>query len=421
MFPILKLFIALYSSVFFLMTGLSLLNTFLSLRLSMEGISTQTTGVILTAYFMGLVCGTFFCKRVIRRVGHIRSFVAFCALTTVMVMVHGLYLSPFLWTGLRFVSGISNMGLFMVIESWLNECSGTDIRGRVFSIYMIMNYLGGSIGQTLLNAGDVETQTLYLVVGILMVLSIIPIALTHSIHPELPKAERIDLKTIIKKAPLGIMGCFATGLMTSAFYTMGPVFAHQIGLNVSRLSWFMTLTVLGGLVFQWPVGNFSDRFDRSLVLPALALIVSGICIVILAVPGNSFPLLLGLTTLFGGFIFTVYPVAVARAHDMFEPQDVVKVSSALLLAFGLGAVLGPVLASTFMNLNGSPYGFYYYYLCVSGLFGAGALVIRQREMVEIVPAEDQVDFVIMQETSTVAMHMDPRLETEEENHEEKGD
>lgn len=414
MFPILRPFIALYSSVFFMMTGLSLLNSFLSLRLSMEGVSIPVTGMILTTYYIGLVCGTFFCRNAIRRVGHIRSFAAFCAFTTVTVMVHGLYLSPFSWACLRFVAGVSNMGLFMVIESWLNGCSGTRVRGRVFSMYMIMSYLGGGIGQKLLNAGNVETQTLFLVVGIFLGMSIVPIALTHSIHPELPREERIDLRTIIRKAPLGIMGSFTTGLMTSTFYAMGPVFAYQIDMGVSRLSWFMTLTVLGGLVFQWPVGSFSDRFDRSLVLPALGLIVSAICVIILVIPGTSFPLLLGLTVLFGGFVFTIYPVAVARAHDMFEARDVVKVSSALLLAFGLGAAAGPVLSSSVMSLSGTPYGFYCYYLFVSGLFATAALVIRHREMVEIVPPEDQVDFVIMQETSSVAMHMDPRRETGEE-------
>ncbi len=414
MFPVLKPFIALYSAVLFMMTGLGLLNSYLSLRLSIEGVSTQMVSVVLTSYFIGLVVGTFVCKRMISSVGHIRSFAAFTAIATAMVMMHGLYISVPFWACLRFITGVSSMGLFMVIESWLNECADSQVRARVFSVYMIMGYLGGTIGQKFLNAGDAQSQTLYLVVGIFLVLGTVPVALTHSIHPELPRIEQISLKTIWRKSPIGIMGCFVAGLTNSAFYTMGPVFAHQIKLTVSQMSWFMALTVLGGLLLQWPVGTFSDRFDRSLVLPSLGLIVSAICIFIVLATRNSFGMLLVATTVFGGFIFTVYPVAVARAHDMFDAQDVVKVSSALLLSFGVGAVLGPLFASTVMILSGTPYGFYFYLIGVSSLYALITMAMRQKEGVQILPAEEQVDFVMMKKTSDVVMHMDPRQDIKED-------
>jgi len=408
MFPVLKSFIALYSSILFLLMGASLLNSYLSFRLSFEGFSTQITGLILTAYYLGLVVGAFYCKRMIRSVGHIRAFAAFAAVTTIVVMIHGIYVSAPLWAGLRFVTGVSNMGLFMVIESWLNECAEPKVRGRVFSIYMIMAYLGGALGQKLLTLGNVETQTMYLVIGISLALSIIPISLTHSIHPKLPRAEKIKLTTIFKKAPIGLIGCLTAGMMTSAFYTMGPVFANQINLNVSQMSWFMTLTVMGGLLLQWPVGTFSDRVDRSLVLPVLGFIVSGICILMVFFAQKSIAVLLGTTCLFGGFVFTLYPVAVARAHDLFDVEDVVKVSSALLLAYGVGSSLGPMAVSTVMTLSGSSYGFYFYFMGISSLYSVLTLLLRQKESVLILPAEDQGDFVMMKKTSSVAFHMDPR-------------
>lgn len=412
MFANVRPFIALYSAVMLLMTGIGLLNTYLGLRLSLEGLSTQATGLVLTAYFGGLIFGTFFCKRVIRSVGHIRAYAAFAAVTTSVVMVHGLLVSAPLWAGLRFCSGVANMGLFMVIESWFNECADPGARGRVFSIYMIMAYLGSGLGQQLLNIGDIHGQSIFLVVGIFLVLSTIPVAITHSIHPELPRMEQIGLKTIYRKAPIGMLGCFVTGLNTSAFYAMGSVFAHQINLPVSQVSWFMALTILGGLLFQWPVGALSDRFDRSLLLPILGIVLAAIAAFAATAGNGSLGLLLGSTALFGGFLFTIYPVSVARAHDIFEAQDVVKVSSALLLCFGTGAVLGPLLVSTVMTLSGTPYGFYFYYMATGGLFAVITLVMRQKECTRVIPPDDQVEFVIMKKTSMVALHMDPRQETD---------
>ncbi len=410
MYANIRPFVALYSSVTLMMMGLGLLNTFLGLRLSLEGVSTQVTGLVMSAYFVGLVAGTTYCRKIIRNVGHIRAFAAFIAVTTAVVMVHGLYTSPLLWAVLRFAAGISNMGLFMVIESWLNECAEPRFRGRIFSIYMIVTYLGSTVGQQLLNTGDVRGQALFLVAGVFLVLSTIPVAMTRSIHPKLPKVEQAALKTILKKAPIGMLGCFGSGLLHSAFYTMGPVFAHQIQLTVSQISWFMSLTVLGGLLLQWPVGMLSDRLDRSLVLPALGIILAVISLFLLLFSRYSLGILLGTTAVFGGIFFSIYPVAVARAHDIFEAQDVVKVSSVLLLCYGIGAMFGPILAAMVMSLTGTPYGLYFYMIAVSSLYAVVTLMLRQKESVRIVPVAEQVDFVIMETTSDVAMHLDPRLE-----------
>ncbi len=415
MYANIRPFIALYSSVTLMMMGLGLLNTFLGFRLSLEGVSTQVTGLVLSAYFVGLVAGTSYCRKMIQSVGHIRAFAAFTAITTAVVMVHGFYTSPLLWAGLRFVAGISNMGLFMVIESWLNECAEPKFRGRIFSIYMIVTYMGSTVGQQLLNVGDVRSQTLFLVAGVFVVLSTVPVAMTRSIHPKLPKVQQKALKTILRKAPISMLGCFGSGLLHSAFYTMGPVFAHQIQLSVGQISWFMTLTVFGGLMLQWPVGLISDRLDRSLVLPFLGIILAMISLVILVSTQHSLGLLLGTTTLFGGIFFSIYPVAVARAHDIFDAQDVVKVSSVLLLFYSIGAVFGPILSAAVMTLSGTPYGLYFYMIAVSGVYAGVTLLLRRKESVRIVPVDEQVEFVMMETTSDVAMHLDPRMEISPEH------
>ncbi|MFN2359168.1 MAG: MFS transporter [Desulfotignum sp.] len=374
-----KPFIALYTAVALLMMGLGLLNTYLGFRLSLEGVSTQITGLVLSAYFAGLVAGTTWCRKIIRSVGHIRAFSVFAAVTTAVVMIHGFYTSPLLWAGLRFVAGISNMGLFMVIESWLNECAEPAVRGRIFSIYMIVTYMGSTVGQQLLNVGDVHSQTLFLVAGMFVVLSTIPVAVTHTIRPRLPKIEQIAMKTIFAKAPIGILGCFASGMLHSAFYAMGPV---------AQISWFMTLTVFGGLVLQWPVGMMSDRLDRTLVLPGLGIILAMISIVILLSARYSFTMLLVATAIFGGVFFAIYPVAVARAHDIFDARDVVKVSSVLLLCYGIGAMFGPMLSSFVMAVSNTPYGLYFYLISISILYAVVTLLLRRKESVRIVPAED---------------------------------
>ena len=311
---------------------------------------------------------------------------------------------------LRFFSGIANFGLFMVIESWLNECTQNQTRGRVFSIYMTLTYMGIGIGQQILNFGDVGGQDLFLIAALLFSFSLIPVSTTRSVHPELPQPTRYTFKALFQVVPLAMLGCFAAGLVNSAFFSMAPVFGTKIGLSVFQLSWLMTTTVIGGFAVQWIIGIVSDRFDRTIILIVVPCLVALFSLVIMINNGISYYRLLIEMVIFGGLIFAVYPVAVARANDVFEGKDAVGVSSALLLCYSIGAVFGPILSSIIMTLLNTPYGLYVYWSLVSGVFAVITIYLKHKEKITIIEPAEQVNFVPMKNTSSVAMTMDPRTD-----------
>jgi MFS family permease len=406
---------ALFTSALFFLIGGGLLNTQLSLRMTQEGFSTPTIGITLACYFLGLVIGYFLCHRLIQRVGHIRSFAVFAASATLIIILHGLYISAFFWAFLRFFNGISNFGLYMVIESWLNECSQRQTRGRVFSVYMTLTYMGIGIGQLLINFGNGNGQNVLLIAALLFTLSLIPVSVTRSVHPELPQPAGYNFNALFRKVPLGMLGCFAAGLTNSAFFSMAPVFGTKIGLSVFQLSWFMSTTVIGGFAVQWIVGIVSDRFDRTLILFIIAGLVAVLSIVILMNNGTSYYWFLAEMAIFGGLIFAIYPVAVARANDVFEGKNAVAVSSALLLCYSIGAVFGPILASAAMTLWRNPYGLYVYWSLAGAIFAVITIYLRRKERITLIAVKDQVGFLPMKNTSAVAVVLDPRVNVGNDN------
>jgi len=401
---------ALFTSALFFLMGGGVLNTQLSLSMTREGFSTPTIGSTLACYFLGLVFGYFLCHRLIQRVGHIRSFAVFAASTSIIIILHGLYISAIFWAILRFFNGIANFGSYMIIESWLNECTEPRTRGRVFSVYMTLTYVGIGIGQQLLNFGNGGGQNVFFIAALLFSLSLIPVSVTRSVHPELPQTARYTFNALFQKVPLGMLGCFAAGMTNSAFFSMAPVFGTKIGLSVFQLSWFMSTTVIGGFAVQWIVGIVSDRFDRTLILFIVASLVALLSIVILMNNGTSYYRFLVEMAIFGGLIFAVYPVAVARANDVFEGKDAVAVSSALLLCYSIGAVFGPILAAAVMTLLKTPYGLYVYWSLVAGVFAVITVYLKHKERITIIPVADQVNFVPMKNTSSVAMVLSPRAD-----------
>ena len=403
---------ALFASALFFLMGAGVLSTQLSLRMTQAGFSTLTIGITLACYFLGLMNGYFFCHRLIQRVGHIRAFAVFAASTTIIIILHGLYISAIFWAILRFFNGITIFGLFMVVESWLNECSQSHNRGRVFSIYMTLAYLGIGIGQQLLNLGNDSGQELFWIAALLFSLSLIPVSTTQSVHPELPQRTRYTFRALFQKVPLGMLGCFAAGLVNSAFFAMAPVFGTKIGLSVFQLSWFMSATVIGGFAVQWIIGIISDRFDRTRVLTIIAGLMALLSLSIAINKEMPYHWLLAEMVIFGGLIFSVYPLAVARANDVFEGKDAVAISSALLLCFSIGAIFGPILASITMTLLNNPYGLFVYWSLVTGAFAVLTLYLKHKEKVTIIDPAEQVNFAPMKKTSSMAMVLDPRTDAE---------
>jgi len=113
--------------------GIGLLSTLLGVRATLAGFNNLQIGLIMGGYYAGYVIGTLFAPRMLRNVGHIRSFAAFAALGTASTLAFGLWVNPLAWLSLRILSGACVVGLYMVVESWLNEQSTGSARGRIFA------------------------------------------------------------------------------------------------------------------------------------------------------------------------------------------------------------------------------------------------------------------------------------------------
>jgi MFS family permease len=163
---------ALLTAAVLLMLGNGLFSTLLAVRAGIESYSTQMTGVIMAAYFAGLVVGVFWCRSAIRDVGHIRSFAAFAAIMSVLPLGHAFLVHPWAWVVFRGLAGLCIAGLFMVTESWINERASNEMRGRILAVYLTAYYAALAGGQFLLNVGDPRARALFALVSILVSLAI---------------------------------------------------------------------------------------------------------------------------------------------------------------------------------------------------------------------------------------------------------
>ncbi len=332
--------------------GNGLLGVLVPIEGKLAGFSTVTIGGLGTFYYTGFVVGCMFLPRIIRRFGHIRSFSAFAAVASSAALLHTFAAMPSTWLALRAMVGLCFAGLLIVIESWLNNQAAQQQRGHVFGLYMAATWFGIVGGQLLFAIPYSQSFQLFALVAVAVSLSLVPVTLTTGAVPAIPQVMSINIAGLYRTAPVGLVGCLATGLANGAFWTFAPLFAQARSETSLGVSLFMSAAVIGGALSQWPIGRFSDHVDRRWVVAGVCLASAAAALLIILQPNGSVPLMLGLSVLFGASALTLYPLCVAHVNDRADPEAYIEVSSRLLMAFGFGAILGPFVAGFLIAAGG---------------------------------------------------------------------
>ncbi len=410
----LRIFVSIFSLLLasaILLSGIGLQGTLVALRADVEGFAVDITGIVMAAYFIGYTAGTRICPYLIRQFGHIRSYAILATIASAVAVAYPLVPSPLAWFLLRIVTGICVVGLFIVIESWLNEVSPNENRGRFFAVYMLITLLAMALGQFIILAGDVRNFDLFAITTILISLALVPVAMTRVRQPEPVEAPPLHLITLYRNSPMGVVGVAVAGIVNGAFWGMSPIFASSLGFNELHIAIFISITVIGGALLQWPVGQLSDRLDRRTVLTGVTFL-GGLVAALMhsaATLQMSEPVILAAAFLFGAFSFSLYALSVAHVNDRLESGQTLEAARSMLQFYGVGAAIGPIIAGYTMKAFG-PNALLHVFS--GGMLLFGIFSLYRMRVSEAPSAEEQGEYVPMVQTSPVVLEMAPQLEDE---------
>jgi MFS family permease len=408
LFPNFRPIMSLLRGTAFLLAASGLHGLLLPLRGQLEGFSTASLGLMGTAWAGGFVTGCYFAPRIVRRAGHVRAFGAFAASGAIIALLTGLLIDEFFWIVLRAFTGFTMAGCFMIIESWLNERATNENRGTVFGLYMMVTYASIMAGQMIVAAGDVGTESLFMVTGIFFCLALLPTAVSTAAHPKPLQDVSLDIRGLYANSPVSSAACLLIGVANGAWGTLGAVYGARIGISTAEIALMMSLVMVAGAAFQMPVGRLSDITDRRYVLVGASLACAIVGVLIFFVTPRSGAFVIVLTAAYGAFAYTLYSLAVAHANDHARPEDFVKVSGGLLLLYGFGTMIGPVIGATLMGSMRPESLFLATALAHFLLVGYTIMRIRRRAPV---PLEDREAFKTMPSergATPEAARLDPR-------------
>ena len=399
----------LLGSAFLLFAG-GINGLILPVRGSQEGFSSFSLGLLGTGWAIGYVSGCLLTPRLVANVGHIRAFSAMAALAAIAILGSLIWLNAWAWIPLRGLSGFCFAGAAMIVESWLSERAAPSTRGRIFGVYTMVNLLASTMGQMLLTLGEVSGYLFFVLAAIFYCLALIPTAISPTTTPKPLVSVRLDLRALWRNSPVAVVAVFMVGISNSAFGTLAAVYADKIGLKLTTIALFASIPILAGAAAQIPVGVLSDRMDRRKVLVgiAVAALIADFAFVLIQPVGalNN----LALSALLGAAIYAMYPVIVAHANDHAAPDSYIQTSGGLLMVYGLGSIVGPLVAGFSMSSVGVFALFLTSMAAHFSIIGFSIWRMSQRQQVE---AEEKVSFVASPparastpETAALAMRED---------------
>ena len=402
-----KPFFLLLISSFLLMTGYGLSNILLPVRMQNDGISVDNIGLVLSMLSVGFLAGSYYSRKLLQRVGHIRIFAMCGSLTSVAILVSGLFPDPYVLGLMRVLTGFCIACTNATLDSWLSFSATEKNRGRILSINQMVLMSALFSGQFLLSVAPIDGMVLFVISGVLFSLAITPIVISKQQGPIIEDSESMSLITIAKLSPLGVVSCFYCGLLYAGLLNMLPIFANDHGIQNLNLSIFMGSAILGAIIFQYPIAYLSDNFDRRKIMLGM---VSTIILASLSIPFlmalDMFNLTLFAIAVITGVAACLYPMSMSETFDKVLKTQILSAMSSLLVIYAFGSILGPYLASLTMKWFGSEALFSFMIIGASTLLVFILIRMKQRPAL---PQQDQDNFVMQTPSGAVSV-LDPRTD-----------
>jgi len=411
----LKPFMLLLTSGFLLMLGYGLSNILLPVRMQNDGISLNNMGLVLSMLSVGFLLGAYYSRTLLQRVGHIRIFAMCGSLTSVAILLSGLFPEPLMLAGMRVITGFCIACTNATLDSWLSHSATEKNRGRILSINQMMIMTALFSGQFLLNIAPIDDITLFVLCGILFSLSITPIVISKQKGPQIDDNQSMSLMTVFKLSPLGVVSSFYCGILYAGLMNMLPIFAGQNGITGLDLSIFMGSAISGAIILQFPIAYLSDHFDRRKVMLFMVATLILLCLSVpLLMSIDMFKLTLLAIALITGLVACLYPMSMSETFDTVLKEQILAAMSSLLLIYALGSILGPYLASVMMDAFGSSALFSFMNIVALTLL---FFISIHMKLQQALPLDEQESF-IMQTPSGVVSALDPRTQYAEAQFEE---
>jgi MFS family permease len=331
--------------------GQGIINTIVSLKTS-----DQNIGTITSTYYLGMLIGSINSTFLVNKLGAIRTYIIFAFFSCLGSLALGFYTQVPAWYAARFCLGYSLAIAYVVVEHSILTISSNNNRMKFFGLYGVSLYGTGALSQAYLRFLTLDSNLPFYIGAGLCLSAMLP-----AIMVAIPKTQdptEVSLSKLIKVykvLPACIICSFLSGTIIASAYGLLPRHLEDIGMDIKHVADLMTWTMGGAVMLRYPIGYLSDIIGKGRALILSCIILCALCVVwvALAASNQSTPVLMGaILFLFGGLIFTIYPVCTAYLYERVSSDKYnTDIPQGMLLSYSLGCICGPLVISYVVNFS----------------------------------------------------------------------
>lgn len=333
--------------------GNGLMLAYIPFRLDAEGFAPGWAAIIVTGQSAGGIAGCLLAGLLVRRVGHARAYMVYAAAVVLANAALGAGTDPWLWGAARLLYGFALIGIFIVAQSWLNDVVSNAIRGRVIAAFYVTYITGFGLGSLLMGVLDLTGPAAPLIGVAFAALSILPVGLTRLPQPPPPQTTAVNIAHAWRISPIGVAGMLAVGGVSMLLAAFTPIHITAAGFTQQEIALLLAAMPVGTLLLQYPFGWLSDRTDRRLVLAAVSLVVALVGMVAIRLDDAPLAVMMLVYLVWAGTGESIYALSAAHAIDRAEKDDLVALSSTLLLVWSISGFVFPGVSTVLTALYGT--------------------------------------------------------------------
>jgi len=257
------------------------------------------------------------------------------------------------WFLLKALLGLSLSVIWTGAELWINLKVDDAHRGRAFSLFALLYWLGFACGPGIIGLAGIDGPWPLLAgAGIMAVAFFLVRVMPGDAGCIAEVRGRRRLYPPLASVPLVLATALIGGMGDGALPALLPTFGLAYDAGEAGALELLTAFVIGGVAFQGPIGWLADRMnERTLALGCI--VGAGLCMVALPAAAADAALRLPLCFLAGGLAMSISTLGLVIVGRSFSGGLLAIVCTWFSVLYEVGTTIGPVVAGAMMVQAGA--------------------------------------------------------------------
>ncbi|MER2372428.1 MFS transporter [Photorhabdus laumondii] len=319
----------------------------IALRLNSQGIDELYIGLISAAPALGVLLSAPVVQKIVALVGkkHVMMIATGVSAGSLLPLLGSLPME--LLFPLRLVTGAASGLMICLGETWINELSEENKRGRVLAVYTTVFTVSQLLGPSIIAFYGIADKTPILICTLIHIFSLVLFVMVDQKKgdelPQYGKKSNFSIVQFVRIAPAICGGVLFFSFFDGTILSMFPIYGMSCGYTEAVAALMISVVLAGDAVMQLPFGWLADHMNRMRLYQICGVATLGASALLPFVMTYQY-LIWPLLIVLGATAGAIYTIALVQIGQYFSGNDLIVANAAAAMLWGIGSLFGPLLA-----------------------------------------------------------------------------